>query len=76
MTRYGFASRVSSRAVIEVEKSAFITREYKVTRVAAVSSGLLDIVLILRRRKGIHLEVSSIYFEAKYVKFEYVLREV
>jgi len=60
MTRYGFASRVSSRAVIEVEKCAFITSAYKVTRVTAAGSGLLNIVLILRRKKGIHLEVRSI----------------
>jgi len=58
------------------KKSAFITREYKVTRVAAASSGLLNVVLILQRRKGIHLEVRSIYFEVTYVKFEYTLREV
>jgi hypothetical protein len=57
------------------KRSAFITGEYKVTRVTVASSGLLNIVLILRRRKGIHLEVRSIYFEAKYLKFEYALRE-
>ena len=37
--------------MIEVEKSAFITSADKVTRVTAAGSGLLNIVLILRREK-------------------------
>ena len=69
-------SRVSSRAVTEVEKSAYLTSEYKVTRVTAASSGLLSTVMILPRSKVIHLAIWSNYFEAKNVKFEYELREV